>query len=99
MYNLLIAIVIGLFVAMVFLNLYFRIKVFKVYKKLVQNKVAFGATHVFNKEKMAAEVLPRYPKQQADILTFVRHIHYSIRMASILAILITIFGGVLIYYR
>lgn len=99
MYNLLITIVISLFVAMVFLNLYFRVKVFKVYKKLVQNKVVFGAAHVFNTKKMATEVLPRYPQQQDDILTFVRHIRYSIRMASVLAILITIFGGILMYYR
>ena len=40
MYTLLITIVIGLFVAMLFVNLYFRAKVFKVYGILVRNTKA-----------------------------------------------------------
>jgi hypothetical protein len=48
---------------------------------------------------MAAEILPKYPAQREDILLFVRHIHYSIRMASVLTGLITVFGGILMWYR
>jgi hypothetical protein len=99
MYILLIAIVWGLFGAVLFLNIYFRIKVFKVYKKLVQGRVEFGAAHIFSPQKMEAEILPRYPNHRQEILTFVNHLRYSMRLASVLIALITIFGGILMYYR
>lgn len=84
---------------MLFVNVYFRAKVLKSYKKLVQNRVEFGAAHVFNREKLKAEILPKYPKMQQDILDFVNHIHYSIKMASVLVALITAAGAVLMYFR
>lgn len=99
MFILLISIVIGLFIAMLFLNLYFRIRVLKVYKKLVQNRVEFGATHFFNKQKMEEEIYTKYPAFREDIDIFVRHMRYSIKMATVLIALITLFGAVLMYYR
>ena len=99
MFVFLISLVIGLFAAMLFLNVYFRVRVLKVYKILVQNEVQFGAKHVFNKEKMQAEVFPKYPNQKENIEIFVRHIQYSIRMATVLIALITLFGAILMYYR
>ena len=99
MFVLLVSIVIGLFLAMLFLNVYFRVKVFKVYKELIQNEVEFGAKHLFNREKMEAEIFPKYPEQRENIETFVRHIQYSIRMATVLIALITLFGAILMYYR
>lgn len=100
MYLFLVVLILGLFVAMLFLNLYFRMKVLKVYRRLVEHKVEFGAAHIFNKEKMEKEIFPHYPPQQReDIETFVRHIRYSISMASVLVALITLFGAVLMYYR
>lgn len=99
MFIFLIALVWSLFAAMLFLNVYFRVRVFKVYKKLVQNKVEFGASHIFNKERMEAEIIPKYPHMRAEIETFVRHMQYSIRMATVLIALITVFGGILMYFR
>lgn len=99
MYLLLISIVIGLFIAMLFLNIYFRVKVMKIYKVLVQNRVEFGASHIFNDEKMATEIYPRYPDQVDNIKTFVNHIRYSIKMATVLTTLISAFGAILMYYR
>jgi hypothetical protein len=99
MYYLLIAIVIGLFVAMLFVNLYFRAKVLKTYGILVRNRVEFGAAHIFSRKKMEEEILPKYPEFRKEIETFVRHIHYSIRMASVLIALITLFGAILMYFR
>ena len=99
MYILLVSIVIGLFVAMLFLNLYFRAKVLKVYGVLVRNRIQFGASHVFNRKKLEDEILPKYPQFKSEIETFIRHIHYSIRMASVLIALITAFGAVLMYFR
>lgn len=91
--------VMGLFAAMLFLNLYFRLKVLRTYKKLVKNRVEFGVKHFMDKEKMEREIYPRYPHMIADIDTFVRHIQYSIKMATVLTTLITLFGGILMYYR
>jgi predicted RND superfamily exporter protein len=99
MFNLLIAIVIGLFVAMLFVNLYFRAKVLKLYGVLVRNKVEFGAAHIFNRQKLEAEVLTRYPQFREEIEGFIRHMRYSIRMATVLILLITAFGAVLMYFR
>ena len=99
MYVLLITIVITLFIAMLFLNIYFRLKVFKVYKVLVQNEVEFDASHFFDKEKMENEVISKYPQFRNEIETFVRHMRYSISMATVLIALITMFGAILMYYR
>lgn len=99
MYTLLLSIVIGLFIGMLFLNLYFRAKVMKVYGILVRNKVEFGAAHIFNREKLEKEILPRYPQFKTEIETFIRHMRYSIRMASYMLVLITIFGALLMYFR
>lgn len=99
MYLLLISIVIGLFIAMLFVNVYFRVKVLKTYKILVQNRVEFGAAHLFNRQKMEEEILPRYPHLREEIESFVRHMRYSIRMATVLIALITLFGGILMYFR
>ncbi len=99
MYILLISIVIGLFLAMLFVNVYFRVKVLKSYKKLTQNNVEFGAKHLFNKERMREEIFPRYPHMQSEIETFVNHIQYSMKMATVLIALITAFGAILMYYR
>ena len=64
MYVLLVTIVLALFAAMVFLNVYFRVKVLKSYKVLVQNRVEFGAAHLFNRKKMETEIYPKYPHMQ-----------------------------------
>ena len=99
MYILLVSILIGLFVAMLFVNLYFRAKVLKVYGILVRNRVQFGAAHIFNRQKLEEEILPRYPQFRNEIESFVRHMRYSIKMATVLLTLITAFGAVLMYFR
>lgn len=99
MYILLISIVWGLFAALLFLNFYIRIKAFKYYRRLVNARVEFGASHVFNRKKLETEILPKYPKSKDDIEAFVNHVHRSINIASGLMVLITLFGAILMYYR
>lgn len=95
----LLSVVIGIFVAMLFLNIYFRVKVFKVYKVLSKNRVEFGAKHLFSKKAMEEEIYPQYPQWRTEIDTFTRHIKYSIRMATVLTTLISAFAAILMYYR
>ena len=99
MFKVLAFFIIGLFVAMLFVNVYFRAKVLKTYGRLVRNRVEFGAAHIFNKKKMEDEILPKYPHMRQDILDFTNHMQYSIKMASVLIVLITLFGAVLMYFR
>ncbi len=91
--------IIGLFIALLFLNVYFRLKVLKAYKSLVQHRVQFDAKDVFNRQRIVDEIVPRYPQHEELILSFIDHIRYSVRIAMLLILLITIFGAVLMYYR
>ena len=70
MFVLLVSIVVTLFVAMLFLNVYFRVKVFKSYKVLVQNDIKFNSAHFFNKEKMEKEVIAQHPEHRESIELF-----------------------------
>ncbi len=99
MYVLLITIVILLFLAMLFLNLYFRVRVLRAYRDLVQARVDFRATDIFSREKVESEIIPAYPEHEAAIWAFRNYLLRSIRMATVLLALITVFGGILMYYR
>ena len=70
MFEIIVSAIIGLFVAMLFVNVYFRAKVLKSYKILVQNRVEFDTKHILNPQKMKDEVLPKYPKFRTEIETF-----------------------------
>ena len=99
MFGLLASLIIGLFAAMLFVNVYFRVKVMKSYKILVQNRVDFETKHLLSPKKMEEEILPKYPQFSEEIKTFSSHIRYSVRMASVLILLITLFGTILMYYK
>jgi len=87
--------IIGIFVSLLFLNLYFRIKVFGLYKILVRERIEFGARHFFNREKMEREVIKRHPGFRKEILQFTSQIKFSIFIAMILVLLISIAGIIL----
>jgi len=95
MSDFLLFLMIGIFVALLFLNIYVRVKVLKFYKVLVQNQVQFDSSHFFNKSKMETEVLNRYPSFRREILGFTGHIKTSVAIAVILIIIITLAGYIL----
>ena len=99
MFVLLISIVIALFLAMLFVNLYFRAKVLRAYRILVQGRVDFTAGQIMSRKRMEAEVVPAYPEQAQAIRDFSNYLRRSIRMATVLLLLITLFGGILMWYR
>jgi len=99
MFGILIFLVIGLFVALLFLNVYFRVKVLKEYKYLVNNRVEFTTSDIFNKRRMQEEVIVKYPQHRDSIESFVKHIKFSVNIAMMLIVLITLFGGILMYFR
>ena len=87
--------VIGLFVALLFLQLYFRIRVVKIYRKLVRNEIQFESKHIFSKRKMEEEILPKYPDHKDDIVKFVNELRFSLQIASLLIVLIMVAGLIL----
>jgi hypothetical protein len=99
MYSSLTVLVIALVISLLFVNIYFRVKVLKQYKKLVKADVEFDLSHVLSKEKLRKEVLPKYPESESAILSFIRHIRFSTRIAMALFALISFFGWVLMHYR
>ena len=99
MYVLLFTIIAGLFVAMLFVNLYFRAKVLRAYRVLVQTEVDFTAAQILSQRRMEEEVVPGYPQQAEAIRDFGNYLRRSIRMATVLLVLITCFGALLMWYR
>jgi hypothetical protein len=99
MLEILIFFIAGCFLALLFINIYFRVRVLKEYKVLVQNRVQFGARHIFDRKKLEEEIIPKYPQQEESIRNFIRHMRYSIKMATVFAVLITILGAILMYTR
>lgn len=89
----------GLFLALLFVNLFFRWKVIKVYKKLVQNRVQFDAMDVFKSSRTMEPVYQKFPNQKNDIADFIRYIRFSVGIAILIVVLITLLGLVLHYNR
>jgi hypothetical protein len=54
---------------------------------------------IFNPEKLEKEVIPKYPEQAQAIRDFSRYIRLAIKMASVLIVLITLLGAILMYFR
>ena len=99
MYLTLVILLASLFLAMLVLNVYFRVRVFKAYKTLVQNRVDFSPRQIMSKRRVEEEVVPEYPQHAEAIRAFSSNLRRSIRMGTVLLLLITLFGGVLMWYR
>ncbi len=87
--------IIGFFLALLFLNIYFRVKVMKHYKYLVQNRIEFNAKHILDKNKMETEVLPKYPQHAHEINAFAGNIRNSVKIAAGILVLISLLGLVI----
>ena len=99
MQALLLTIVCVLFVTMLGVNLYFRAKVLRAYRRLVMAKVDFTPGQIFSTMRVEDEIVPAYPEQADSIRAFSRYLRLSIRMTTVLMALITAFGGVLMWFR
>lgn len=99
MENALLVLILFAFVGMLFVNIFFRMKVLKVYQKMRREnlQMELKAAHLFNTELLEKEILAKHPGHREDIEIFVHNIRYSVRMASILIALITLFAAVLLF--
>ena len=99
MTNILLVIVILLFVGMLFVNIYFRMKVLKSFQRMRRNGLQMELTskHLFNPKFLEETILKKYPEHREDIEIFIHNIRFSVRMATILIGLITLFGAILLF--
>ncbi len=88
-----------LFILMLFVNIYFRIKVIRAFRVLRDNRIQFDSALVFQNERLEHEVISRHPAHARYIRDFAHYLRRSISMAIILIALITLMGGLLMYYR
>ena len=86
------------FTVLFLLNLFFRVKVIKSYRKLSKNGVEFESSAIFSAPKMK-EVILTYPEYEADLLQFSKYLRYTVLMASVFIVITIIFGSVLMYTR
>lgn len=99
MERILMYIIIALFAVLLFVNIYFRIKVMKTLKILRQYNVQFDKSMVADDTKLA-ELIKKSPgESRKAIADFARYIKRSMTMAILLILMITLFGAVLMYYR
>lgn len=87
----------GLFLSLLFLNLFFRWKVIRVYKNLIKNRVEFNSVDIFRSQKKMNSIYQRYPDSKQDIMDFMYYIRLSVGMAVLIILLITLLGLILHY--
>jgi hypothetical protein len=91
--------IIIIFICMLFLNVYFRVKVFKHYKVLVENRVDISVKDLLDVTKIKNEVAPKYPHLADHIVAFSTNIRNSILIVFGLLILIIIGWAILKYHQ
>jgi hypothetical protein len=80
-------------------NVFFRLKTFRTFKKLAEYGVSFSKEHVFDKTRMEKEIIAKYPNHRQLILSHVNSMKLSFRISTLCMAVLTICGGVLLYYR
>ncbi len=82
--------------ALVVLNVVFRYRVLRAYRKLMDEHVTFEGRLLLNQRRLEEEVVPRYPHLRREIMDFHRNLRTSVLLGSALVLLILIFGYVLL---
>ena len=73
------------------LNVYFRVKVFRHYRVLIDNRVEFSAADIFSDVKMQG-VIEHHPHLHEAITKFYRNMRFTMWMATVFVVLVIIFG-------
>lgn len=81
------------------MNVYYRLKVIRTLKILRQKNIQFDADMVYNEKKLQSLLADSPADSKQSISDFAKYIRYSMVMAILLILLITLFGGVLMYFR
>lgn len=91
--------IIGTFIAILALAVYFRLRVLHYYRRLRSSPVAFDAKRILDKNYLQTDVIPNYPQYGNDLLGFSNHLRFSLTCASALIVLITLFAAVFMFIK
>ena len=83
MFKIIILVAASIFLVLLVVNLYFRIKILKIYQRLVQGEVDFPPSYVLNKQKLTEDIIPKYPDYKDDILGLHKHLRISLGIAFV----------------
>ena len=95
MFSMIFFTIVGGALALLVLNVYYRAKVLKSYKYLVEHRVEFSTKHFLQDRLMEQEVIARHPEHAHEIRTFVRLIKRSVTVASGIILFILSLGYLL----
>ena len=96
MFNIVLLVITSLFIVLLFLNLYFRIKLLKIYRKLVEGQVEFPTSMLFKPRQLEEEIVPKYPSYKDEILSFSKHLNTSLRIAFVVFVIALFIGWMFI---
>ena len=100
MENTLIAITIVTFAALLFFNIYFRIKSFRTFKQLAELNIYFTRDHVFDTQRLEKEILSKHPDQKAaNSITRQKHENINNDDIHIVRRCVDFCGATLMYFR
>jgi len=88
----------GVVIALIFLNVYFRMKVIKEYKYLIKHRIEFTTGHIFSPSKMEKEIIPQYPGHETHIRNFGYQIRHSLKITLGIIVGLTVIGAVAKYF-
>jgi len=94
----LIVLIAAAFLSLLAVNVYFRVRVLKAYKRLVRSGVEFDASDMLNQQRIEA-IVAQWPQEEGAIRQFTSGIRRSMSLASALIVLITALGATLMWYR
>ncbi|MCH2045789.1 MAG: hypothetical protein MK212_16855 [Saprospiraceae bacterium] len=81
------------------INLFVRVRVLQNYRILVKNQIEFDKEHMWDMSKLKAEILPKYPKFEKNIVAFVRGIQISRYCNFALVIIVSVFVFLLMFNK
>lgn len=97
--NYLLYLVLGLFGVLLIANVYFRYKVMRSYRKMVQAGVQAKAGELMNSKTLEEKIIPAHPQSEAIIREYVGALKNGFRLAIGLLALVLIFGYILMKFR
>ncbi len=99
MFKYLMIVVISIFVVLLVINLFFRIKILRIYHRLVAGEVDFPPSYILNKEKLQNEIVPKYPLYEKEIMGLHKVLKTSLGVAFVVFIISLFIGYQYVKYR
>ncbi len=87
----------GLVLIAIGFNVYFRIKVVKLYKQLLKHRIEVKTKHIFSRKQREADLYPRYERYRELIEKYCSSITSSLKVAAGIFVIILLIGFIMNY--